>query len=64
MPFDLLATARREMIERGFEPDLPAAALEQAQALQPVHENGIEDLTELLWSSIDNDDSRDLDQVE
>jgi VacB/RNase II family 3'-5' exoribonuclease len=64
MPFDLLAAARREMIDRGFEPDLPAAATEQAQSLHAAHENGIEDLTGLLWSSIDNDDSRDLDQVE
>jgi exoribonuclease II len=64
MTFDLLAAARREMIERGFEPDLPAAALDQARALAPTHENSIEDLTGLLWSSIDNDDSRDLDQIE
>ena len=27
---DLAAIARQEMMERGFEPDLPAAALEQA----------------------------------
>jgi exoribonuclease-2 len=64
MPFDLVAAARREMIERGFQPDLPTSAQQQAQALQPSHENGLEDLTSLLWSSIDNDDSRDLDQIE
>jgi exoribonuclease-2 len=64
MPFDLLAAARHEMIERGFEPDLPAPALQQAQALQPAHEAGLEDLSGLLWSSIDNDESRDLDQIE
>jgi exoribonuclease-2 len=62
--FDLVAAARREMIERGFEPDLPAAALQQARDLKPGHPDGLEDLTALLWSSIDNDESRDLDQVE
>ena len=64
MSFDLLAAARREMIERGFQPDLPEAAAEQARALQPHPKPGIADLTALPWSSIDNDDSRDLDQVE
>jgi exoribonuclease-2 len=64
MPFDLLAAARHEMIERGFQPDLPADALEQARALKPAHESDLADLTGLLWSSIDNDDSRDLDQIE
>src|SRR5215475_3985472 len=64
MPFDLVAAARREMIDRGFEPDLPPPALQQAQSLQPAHDPELEDLTGLLWSSIDNDDSRDLDQIE
>src|SRR5262249_1055907 len=62
--FDLLAAARREMMERGFEPDIPPAAQQQAASLATSHETGIEDLTALLWSSIDNDDSRDLDQIE
>jgi VacB/RNase II family 3'-5' exoribonuclease len=62
--FDLAAAARREMIERGFEPDLPPAAIDQAKALAPRLHPGIPDLTQLHWSSIDNDDSRDLDQVE
>src|SRR5262249_34632668 len=64
MPFDLLAAARREMMERGFEPDIPPAAQQQAASLATSHETGIEDLTALLSSSIDNDDSRDLDQIE
>ena len=64
MSFDLAAAARREMIERGFEPDPPSAAIEQAKALSPRPQPGISDLTSLLWSSIDNDDSRDLDQIE
>jgi exoribonuclease-2 len=64
MPFDLAAAARREMIDRGFEPDPPEAALRQARELQPHVQPGLQDLTALLWSSIDNDDSRDLDQIE
>src|SRR5678815_5697198 len=66
--FDLVAAARREMLERGFRPDFPRDALAQAAA---VPENptlpangGVRDLRGLLWSSIDNDTSRDLDQVE
>jgi exoribonuclease-2 len=62
--FDLVAAARREMVERGFEPDMPSAATQQAQSLTPHPEPGLKDLTALLWSSIDNDDSRDLDQIE
>jgi len=64
MSFDLAAAARREMIERGFQPDLPREAVQQAEGLTTHTEAGIQDLTGLLWSSIDNDDSRDLDQIE
>ncbi|MDE3166790.1 MAG: RNB domain-containing ribonuclease [Acidobacteriota bacterium] len=62
--FNLLAAARREMAERGFEPDLPEAAVEQARTLEAHDDPGLRDLTGLLWSSVDNDDSRDLDQIE
>jgi exoribonuclease-2 len=66
--FDLAAAARREMIEQGFEPDFPPAALEQAARLEMqsprLAGEGIRDLRHLLWSSIDNDSSRDLDQAE
>ena len=61
MKVDLTAAAREEMIDHGFNPDIPADALRQAQTITP-HPNG-RDLTSLPWSSIDNDDSRDLDQV-
>ena len=62
--FNLTGIARQEMIERGFEPDFPPAALQQLAAIRPDPANGLPDLTGLLWSSIDNDDSRDLDQIE
>src|SRR5712692_1796690 len=65
---DLKARAGRAMLESGFQPDFPAevvqevSALKQAGAKTPAA--GVRDLRGLLWSSIDNDTSRDLDQVE
>ncbi|MEO8372046.1 MAG: RNB domain-containing ribonuclease [Candidatus Solibacter sp.] len=61
---DLAAIARQDMIARGFEPDMPAAARQQAEVARQSADGEITDLTGLLWSSIDNDESRDLDQVE
>ena len=61
---DLIAIARQEMQSRGFEPDIPAAAMQQAEGAHQQPEPGLPDLTSLLWSSLDNDDSRDLDQIE
>ena len=54
------------MTERGLEPDFSAAAKAEADAItKPASESSpsIKDLTGLLWASIDNDDSRDLDQL-
>ena len=66
--FDLSAAARQTMIDEGFQPDFPPAVQAQMAVLraQPaVHANGaMRDLRALLWSSIDNDTSRDLDQAE
>jgi VacB/RNase II family 3'-5' exoribonuclease len=65
---DLQATAKEIMIEHGFEPDFPAQVttqlsdLKQQPQLQASGE--VRDLRNLLWSSIDNDTSRDLDQIE
>src|SRR3954452_13366772 len=59
---NLESAARQEMIRRGFDPDIPDEAVHQAKNITP-HPNG-RDLTSLPWSSIDNDESRDLDQVE
>ena len=58
--------ARRVMIERGMQPDFSPAALAQSSALAGAAMEsgpGIRDLSDLLWASIDNDDSRDLDQL-
>jgi exoribonuclease-2 len=58
--------ARAAMIERGLEPDFPAAALaeaERARAAPTGASADVRDLRQLLWCSIDNDDSKDLDQL-
>lgn len=66
---DLQAIAREVMIEHGFEPDFPLPVQQQVAALKthipaPAPNGQIRDLRNLLWSSIDNDTSRDLDQIE
>src|SRR5215510_1145039 len=63
---ELRAIARRVMTARGLLPDFSEEARAQADALtRPAAETGpaIRDLSGLLWASIDNDDSRDLDQL-
>jgi exoribonuclease-2 len=58
--------ARRVMLSRGLLPDFSAAALaELGRIVVPTAAaNGqLRDLRHLLWASIDNDDSRDLDQL-
>ena len=66
--FNLVAAAHASMIEHGFQPDFPAGtetelAAIQAQPATPASD-GFADLRGLLWSSIDNDTSKDLDQIE
>ena len=61
---DLAAIAREEMVERGFSPDFPPAVEQQLATIRAAPPDGLRDLTDRLWSSIDNDDSRDLDQIE
>src|SRR5215831_4349246 len=66
--FNLIAAAHADMIEHGFQPDFPAgteterAKIKAQPELPPIP--GVEDLRGLLWSSIDNDTSKDLDQIE
>jgi len=66
--FDLNAAAHDEMLHEGFSPDFPPETAGQVAAIRrhPIDgpSDGIRDLRNLLWSSIDNDTSRDLDQIE
>lgn len=65
---DLGAIARETMERYGFEPEFPKAVMREVGALGQgdIHGDmrGTQDLRHLLWSSIDNYDSEDLDQVE
>jgi VacB/RNase II family 3'-5' exoribonuclease len=63
---DLRSIAKQAMIDRGFLIQVPEEAetqlkLEEEPAFEAIK---LPDLTSWLWSSIDNDDSRDLDQIE
>jgi exoribonuclease-2 len=60
--FDTLAIARRVLLENGFEPDLPAGIDQTIPSKDPIED--VTDLRALAWSSIDNEESRDLDQIE
>jgi exoribonuclease-2 len=61
----LAALARQAMIAHGLEPEFPAAAKRELAAIGgPATASGsVRDLRDRLWASIDNDDSRDLDQL-
>ena len=66
--FNLVAAAHASMIEHGFQPDFPAGTDTELAAIEahpePPAAPGGQDLRSLLWSSIDNDTSKDLDQIE
>ena len=58
--------ARRVMTERGFLVDFSEAALNEVEKMAQVDweaKSPWKDLRHLLWASIDNDDSLDLDQL-
>ena len=66
---DLQAVARQVMLERGFNPDFPPQVQQQVAALKshltlPAPGSAIRHLRGLFWSSVDNDTSKDLDQLE
>src|SRR2546428_784661 len=58
-----------ELVAHGFEPDFPPDVRREAsKAASDIDRNqgspAPRDLGRLLWSSIDNEESRDLDQAE
>ncbi len=71
--FNLVAAAHEAMIEHGFHPDFPGGTDAELTAIlkdktppsaTAALGTDFRDLRSLLWSSIDNDTSRDLDQIE
>ncbi len=67
-PIDLKAISFLAMQKYGFKPEFPKTVIREVNAIHPdtseaIGKNGL-DLRSLLWSSIDNHDSQDLDQME
>ena len=67
-PVDLKAIAKNAMRKYGFEPQFPDSVVREVNAITekilPINRNDTKDQRMLLWSSIDNYDSMDLDQLE
>lgn len=66
---DLTGIARRLMLENNFAVEFAPPILQEIKALaekeqEALENSGIRDLRKLLWSSIDNKTSLDLDQIE
>jgi exoribonuclease-2 len=62
----LASIARRAMLEKGLVPDFSNQAIAELNGIHgpAIRTDGaMPDLRNLLWCSIDNDDSRDLDQL-
>lgn len=65
MKVDLASLAHQVMLEKGLQPDFSREELQQLSHLTmpaPIDQN-YPDHRSFLWCSIDNDDSRDLDQL-
>ena len=63
---DLVRIAHQSMLDHGLLPDFDAATEQQVAAMNGVKQASVAqpaDLRSLAWCSIDNDDSRDLDQL-
>ncbi len=56
------------MLQNGFEPEFSPAVIREVRSLDDPSDNplprGVRDLRALHWSSVDNRESRDLDQIE
>lgn len=66
MTIDLTALARKAMLERNLIPDFPPEVeQEMAHISKPAESSSllIKDLRDKLWFSIDNDETKDLDQL-
>jgi exoribonuclease-2 len=56
--------AEQAMIDNGFEPEFSSEVQQQLGQLGPFDAGSARDMRDVLWSSIDNETSRDLDQIE
>lgn len=66
IPIDLTLLAKQSMLEHHLLPDFPLAVINEINAINsPAKPNSadIREMRHLLWFSLDNDDSRDLDQL-
>ena len=67
-PQTLRSAAVAAMRQNGFEPEFSPAVMREVRSLDDPSDNplppGCRDLRALLWSSVDNRESRDLDQIE
>ena len=64
----LRSAATAAMRENGFEPEFPPAVMREVGSLDDPSDDGlpqgVRDLRAMPWSSVDNPESRDLDQIE
>ena len=65
--YNLEALAKKDLLEKGFIPDYPKAVMEETENIKkpslPIPEIPAKDMRSVLWFSLDNDDSYDLDQL-